>query len=237
MVCTSCGKREATVHITQNVNGKTTRIDLCPVCAKEQGYLGETGDMMSGFFGTEPFGGGGLNLFQMAGGMSGIPGSTFTGERCAYCGTSFEEFRTRGLLGCTHCYEEFGQRLLPVIRRIQAGEVHTGRRPAGAPAPEAKAPPKEPKRSFLKRPTRIPKKKPEDGPGAAPLKPATTPAQPAAAVPTPAPPAPPAPEETEILRLRRAQAEAVQAEDYEKAARLRDRIREMEEKEKGGSAG
>lgn len=233
MVCTSCSKREASIHITQIVNGKTTRIDLCPSCAKEQGYLGDAGEGVGGFFGGDPFGGTGLNLFQMAGGMSGISGAAFAGERCAYCGTSFDEFRGRGLLGCSHCYEEFGARLLPVIRRIQAGDVHTGRRPAGSAPPAPEAPAKE-RKPLLRRPLRIPKKKPGEGePDAkagASTSSAPAPAGASASAPTPAPAAPP-PAEGEAARLRREQAAAVATEDYEKAAKLRDRIRTLEAKE------
>jgi protein arginine kinase activator len=243
MICPSCKKREATIHITQNVNGKTTRIDLCPVCAKEQGYLEEP-EGISGLFGGELFGNGATNLFKMAGGMPGVASPAQQGERCAYCGTSFEEFRNRGLLGCCHCYDEFGQRLLPVIRRIQAGETHVGRRPDGAPPaprPEDKA--AEEKKRLLKRPVRIPKKPPEDkaAPGAAdavPLDAAKTAATKAPAVAS-APaksPAPPA-AESEMERLRHEQAEAVKAEDYEKAARIRDRIRALEPDKEGGTTG
>jgi len=228
MTCPSCKKREATIHITQNVNGKTTRIDLCPVCAKEQGYLGES-DGVAGLFGGDLFGSGATNLFKMAGGMPAVESPARQGERCTYCGTSFEEFRNRGLLGCCHCYDEFGQRLLPVIRRIQAGETHVGRRPPGAPpapSPEDKA--VEERKRMLKRPVRIPKKKPEDASTASPSVP-TTPAA------TPATPAPAT--GTEIERLRREQAEAVRAEDYEKAARIRDRIRALDAGTEGGTQG
>jgi protein arginine kinase activator len=234
MQCPSCKKREATIHITQNVNDKTTRIDLCPVCAKEQGYLGETGDSVSSFFSNDPFSGGAANLFKMAGGMpANGTTSPSTGERCAFCGTSFEEFRNRGLLGCCHCYDEFGQRLLPVIRRIQAGDHHTGRRPPNAPIevkPEsAPLPASKPERKpLLRKPIRVPKKQ-----GSEPVageKDAT-----AAAAKQPAPPTvlPQPTEESELERLRREQTEAVKVEDYEKAARIRDRIKALESGKEG----
>ena len=230
MICPSCKKREASIHITQNVNGQTTQIDLCPVCAKEQGYLGEAGNLAESVFGGDSFGGAGVNLFQMAGGISGIGGAAFAVERCAYCGTSFDEFRNRGLLGCCHCYEEFSLRLLPVIRRIQAGENHTGRRPSGAAGAKESAPeaghgakppaapsgtkPPEAGKPPLKRPTRVPKNR------------AVTTSPAPAPVPIEAAAAPPMAED-ESSRLRREQAEAVKAEDYEKAAKIRDRIRAL----------
>lgn len=35
MLCTKCGKNEATVYFSQNVNGNKTEYNLCPLCAKE----------------------------------------------------------------------------------------------------------------------------------------------------------------------------------------------------------
>jgi excinuclease UvrABC helicase subunit UvrB len=125
-----------------------------------------------------------------------------------------------------------------VIRRIQAGEVHTGRRPAGAPAADAK--PADEKKHLLKRPVRIPKKKPEESAPAATSAAATStsvaPAPAASAPPSmPAVPAAASPAVSELDRLRLEQAEAVKAEDYEKAARIRDRIRALETGKEGGT--
>ncbi len=236
MTCPSCKKREATIHITQNVNGKTTRIDLCPVCAKEQGYLGEP-DGVAGIFAGDLFGSGATNLFKMAGGMPGAASAAQQVERCAYCGTSFEEFRNRGLLGCCHCYDEFGQRLLPVIRRIQAGETHVGRRPDGAPAaPKPEETAAEDKKRLLKRPVRIPKKRPEGDAQAADASAAAKPPVETAPAATAVPTRPAATAaESGLEALRREQAEAVKAEDYEKAARIRDRIRALEPGKEGGT--
>lgn len=35
MLCTKCGKNEATVYFSQSVNGNKTEFNLCPECAKE----------------------------------------------------------------------------------------------------------------------------------------------------------------------------------------------------------
>ena len=37
MVCDICKKSEATVHLTQIVEGKMLKVDLCETCAKEKG--------------------------------------------------------------------------------------------------------------------------------------------------------------------------------------------------------
>lgn len=35
MLCTKCGKNEATVYFSQNINGNKTEYNLCPQCARE----------------------------------------------------------------------------------------------------------------------------------------------------------------------------------------------------------
>ena len=37
MLCDICKKAEATVHLTQIVEGKMLKVDLCESCAKEKG--------------------------------------------------------------------------------------------------------------------------------------------------------------------------------------------------------
>ncbi len=37
---------------------------------------------------------------------------------CGNCGLVFEEFVKTGLLGCSHCYEEFHELLTPILRRL-----------------------------------------------------------------------------------------------------------------------
>ena len=37
MQCDSCGKKEATVHLTEIVNEKVTKLHLCEDCAKAKG--------------------------------------------------------------------------------------------------------------------------------------------------------------------------------------------------------
>ena len=37
MLCEKCKKNEANVHISKNINGKTTDLHLCEGCARESG--------------------------------------------------------------------------------------------------------------------------------------------------------------------------------------------------------
>jgi len=43
MLCDLCQKNMATVHLTQIVEGKTKKVDLCEACSKEKGVDDPTG--------------------------------------------------------------------------------------------------------------------------------------------------------------------------------------------------
>src|SRR6266404_5025972 len=43
MLCDICKQNVATVHLTQMVDGKTKKVDLCEACSKEKGVDDPTG--------------------------------------------------------------------------------------------------------------------------------------------------------------------------------------------------
>ena len=58
-------------------------------------------------------------------------GRTKGSRACEGCGTTLEEFRHTGLLGCAACYTAFREELLPTIRYIQGKSQHEGKAPSG----------------------------------------------------------------------------------------------------------
>ena len=48
---------------------------------------------------------------------------------CPYCGTSEEDFRSRGLVGCAQCYQSLARTVIPVVIRMQGNEIHCGKKP------------------------------------------------------------------------------------------------------------
>lgn len=101
-LCKNCGKNPAQNYM-RRINGKDVPIPLCPSCYRE---LYGTGD--SEHFPVSPPPSGGK-------------------KRCPACGTTFEDFRRTGLLGCARCYSEFRNELLPTIRSLQGEIRHTGK--------------------------------------------------------------------------------------------------------------
>ena len=90
MRCDVCQKTEATVFLTQIVEGKMQKVNLCEACAKDKG-VGESGS------------------FAMADLLLGL-GATQQIERgqpsqhCPVCGFTQADFKKTGRLGCSACY-------------------------------------------------------------------------------------------------------------------------------------
>ena len=60
----------------------------------------------------------------------GVPGQI---AMCPNCGTSEEDFRLRGRVGCAECYTYLARAVIPAVIRMQGDEVHCGKRPASEP--------------------------------------------------------------------------------------------------------
>lgn len=115
MQCQMCDK-QATVHLTEIVNGTQVERHLCEACAQNEGITIKTHVPISELL---------TNL------MTAQQETRNAKEiHCDQCGMSWSDFRKRGLLGCPNDYVAFDKRLRPLIERAQddAG-VHVGRVP------------------------------------------------------------------------------------------------------------
>ena len=117
MLCDICHKRDATVHLTEIINDKMTKLHLCEECAQEKSIEMEThfglSDLLSGLTDV---------------GNAGQP-QIKKGAKCDFCGMTFYDFQKQGRLGCPNCYETFKAQLAPLLRRIHGQEVHMGKLP------------------------------------------------------------------------------------------------------------
>jgi protein arginine kinase activator len=118
MICDICKKAEATVHLTQIVDGKMLKVDLCEACAKEKGVQEAAGfslaDLLGGFGATEEI-------------KSEAPGT-----QCPVCGFTQAEFKKTGRLGCSTCWETFETGLASLLKAMHKGDHHIGKVPAKA---------------------------------------------------------------------------------------------------------
>ncbi|MDD3243361.1 MAG: UvrB/UvrC motif-containing protein [Eubacteriales bacterium] len=123
-MCERCGENPAEVHFTQVVNGKTTHLHLCRSCAEQAN--------------AELFGAGQLSnvIVGLLGLAAAKPAAEKTGRTCPVCGFELDRFAREGMLGCPACYQHFADAVQPVLKQVQGGTRHTGRRPAAStPAP------------------------------------------------------------------------------------------------------
>jgi len=117
MFCDICSKNEATVHLTEIVNGKVTKLHLCETCAREKGA-----EMESHF-----------GLADLLAGLADFGVQLETKDtaslKCPTCGLKFNDFKRMGRLGCGDCYETFKKNLMPLLKRIHGSDQHVGRAP------------------------------------------------------------------------------------------------------------
>ena len=126
MLCESCHQKEATVHLTQVVDGKAAKFHLCEECAAQKGIDVHADPMdLSGMM--EKLKDQLAHLKE--GAEEPRPPRT---AACPACGMTRTEILKRGRLGCDRCYEVFAAEMLPVIVSLQHGDQHLGKVPRRA---------------------------------------------------------------------------------------------------------
>lgn len=173
MICEVCHNNEANVHITQIINGSKKELNVCESCAKNIQGVNISSDMDF----ISPF------SFQniLSGIMDYIGDASHSNECeelvCKNCGTTYSEFKDKGLFGCSDCYKYFKSMLSPIINRVQGNVEHNGKIP------------KKAGKEIINKNT--------------------------------------------IVKLKAELQKAVFQEEYEKAAELRDRIKDLQKKDGG----
>ena len=121
MKCDMCHANDATVHLTEIINNKVTKLHLCEECAKEKSREMEEhfglADLLSGLADLAP-----IVEKKEAEGVG-------TGMKCPTCGFTFQNFRKLGRLGCPQCYATFKAQLSPLLRKIHGSDAHIGKMP------------------------------------------------------------------------------------------------------------
>ena len=117
--CSLCGK-PATVHLTQIINNKIHKVDLCEDCAKAKGVTDPAGFSLADLLIK-----GALNNETTTEGEGG-------GIVCPACGFSQQDFKKIGRFGCPKCYDAFRPMLAPLLGSMHKGVTHTGKVPQHA---------------------------------------------------------------------------------------------------------
>ena len=117
MRCDVCQKNEATVYLTQIVEGKMQKVNLCEDCAKEKGVSDPTGFAMA-------------DLLLGLGATQQIEHGGQPAQKCPVCGFTQTDFKKTGRLGCSACYDTFADGLANLLKGMHKGLKHTGKMPA-----------------------------------------------------------------------------------------------------------
>jgi protein arginine kinase activator len=117
MQCDVCGEKEATVFLTQIVDGKMQKVNLCEACSKAKGVNDPTGFALADL------------LLGLGAARQIDKGPTVL--RCEVCGFTQADFKKTGRLGCSNCYETFSEGLGEMLGNMHKGTRHTGKVPAG----------------------------------------------------------------------------------------------------------
>lgn len=125
MLCENCGKREANVRYSENINGVKKEMNLCEECSKRLGVTDQMDFRMpsldfSNFFGS------------FLGDFASMPNfmpllEQVKDVKCESCGYTFNEIVNSGRYGCANCYDVFEDRMDPILKKLQGANRHTGR--------------------------------------------------------------------------------------------------------------
>lgn len=113
--CNLCNNL-ASVHLTQILNNKIHKVDLCESCAQAKGVTDPNGFSLADLLVKNP-----LEPEKQSGQL-----------KCETCGFTQGDFRKLGRLGCPECYKVFEPLLSPVLANMHKGTIHKGKVPEKA---------------------------------------------------------------------------------------------------------
>jgi protein arginine kinase activator len=213
MHCSSCGKPVKPEEATREVlikNGKSVDVYLCEECAQKAAAAAQAHSPAAQVL---------VAAIHQATGSAGD--QVARALTCPQCRTTFAQFRHDGVLGCPACYQAFEQPLSPMLERAhEGGTHHIGKVPRRASSMRSGG-----AAGSLA------------GASAGGSEPSGMTGE--AVVAGSLRPEPMLSAQERVQRasaLRKQLAEAVAAEQYERAARLRDELRKLDPPGQTGSA-
>ena len=121
MLCSNCGKNEATIRYTRIINGEKTEFALCEDCARKEGLDDLDFSMPINFSSFLS------DFFEDDSILPSISG--FQTQKCKNCGLTYDEFIKGGKFGCGECYNTFSNKLESILKNLHGSSKHIGRKP------------------------------------------------------------------------------------------------------------
>jgi len=120
MKCELCKENEATIHLTEVINDKVTKLHICESCAKIKSE-----EMQSAFGLTDLLSG----LMDSTTELGEEPQQEDVSLKCPVCGMTYYTFQKVGRLGCGNCYEAFSKEMDDLLTKIHGSNKHIGKMP------------------------------------------------------------------------------------------------------------
>jgi len=199
-LCQCCNQREAKIHFTELKDKKKTEMHLCEVCAQEK-------NMMLAFPSL-------LSTLVKGGAEAAAGEAEAISAVCPRCGLAYSEFKAKGRIGCPGCYDAFAAVLIPLLDKVHNASAHTGKCPPHEAEPDIEPPPPSEPILSEEEMLQLGISKDQLGITGEKLKRLVSEGEIRAV--------------SEQEALRAELAKAVAAEDYERCAELRDRIRALD---------
>jgi protein arginine kinase activator len=117
MLCDICKQNVAKVHLTQIIEGKTKKVDLCEACSKAKGIDDPAGFSLADL------------LLGLGTAQELEPVAPRGGGRCGTCGFTQADFKKSGRFGCPDCYTAFAEGLDGVLKSMHKATRHVGKIP------------------------------------------------------------------------------------------------------------
>lgn len=121
MICEKCKKREATIKLIKIVNKKRESHMFCEECANELDNIFSEKDEIDKF-----------NFNKILDGLIDYLSKNKEQKElqiegvCKKCGTTYEEIKESGIVGCCECYEAFELGLIPMMHKHHGSSYHKG---------------------------------------------------------------------------------------------------------------
>jgi len=123
MKCDMCGKNEAIIHVQQISNGELKEIHLCASCAGKSGIVATDGNNAALDLGNLLGDALGTLFAENKGGHENFP------ECCPSCGTTADEIKENGKVGCPDCYSQFHSLIQAMQEREMTPAAYRGKIP------------------------------------------------------------------------------------------------------------
>ncbi len=134
MICDSCGKNKANIHLIKAINNHDAKkMNLCNDCAKNllfsagESFFSDLAEILSSILEID------VKFYRGDENKKFFDSIDWIDDKkCHYCGTDLKTIKKIGKVGCPNCYDEFKDVIYPLIKSIHGKIGHMGKVPCNS---------------------------------------------------------------------------------------------------------